>query len=175
MKSFLFLLSVLIMNSCCTVKKNKITQEAKEADKDKIHLNFKAGPQTIIYKTKQDYKLFVPVMLSEDKSTIVSYPHPKDVFLNGEIAYPNELINGYLLDNKGINENVAFLNINYEDYSKLEKIPQLDELFTMILDKDPLTEIYNCGNKYTFKNGVSDLNKLIENNGLKECKCLTEK
>ena len=28
--------------------------EAKEADKDKVILNFKAGPQTIIYKTKKD-------------------------------------------------------------------------------------------------------------------------
>jgi len=175
MKSLLFILSVVIISSCSSIKKNKITMEAKEADKDKVIMNFKAGPQTIVYKTKRDYNKFVPVTLSEDKSKIVSYPHPKDVFYKGEFAYPTELINGYLLDNKGINNNVAFLNITYEDYSKLEKVPLLDDLFSMIIDKDPLLEIYNCGNRYTFKNELSDLNKLLENNGLKDCKCLTEK
>ena len=162
------------MNSCSTVNRNKITMEAKKTDKDKVILNFKAGPQTIIYKTKKDYSKFVPVILSEDKSKIVSYPHPKDVFYKGELAYPTELKNGYLLDNRGININVAFLNITYEDYSKLEKIPLLLELFSMILDKDPLIEIYNCGNRDTFKNEISDLNKLVENNGLKDCKSLTK-
>jgi hypothetical protein len=146
--------------------------EAKETDKDKVILNFKDGPQTVIYKTKKDYKKFVPITLSDDKSKITSYPHPKDIFYKGELAYPTELKNGYLLDNRGINNNVAFLNITYEDYSKLEKVPLLEELYKMILDKDPLSEIYNCGNRYTFKNEISDLNKLIENNGLKECKCL---
>ena len=129
---------------------------------------------TIIYKTKKDYRSFVPVTLSEDKTKIVSYPNPKDVFYEGVLAYPTELNKGYLLDNRGINNNVAFLNINYENYSKLEEVPLLDELFSMILDKDPLIEMYNCGNRYTFKNGISDLNKFIDNIGLKDCKCLTK-
>jgi len=175
MKSILFIVSVLITISCSTAKKNTITMKGIEADKDKVILNFKAGPQAIIYKSKNNYNKFVPVSLSDDKSKIVSYPHPKDVFYRGELAYPTELNNGYLLDNRGIDKNVAFLNITYEDYSKLEKVPLLNELFSMILDKDPLIEIYNCGNRYTFKNGISDLNKLIENNGLKNCKCLTKK
>ncbi len=172
MKKFLFILSVLIINSCTTVNKNTITMEAKETDKNEVILNFKDGPQTVIYKTKKDYKKFVPVILSDDKSKIVSYPHPKDIFYKGVLAYPTELKDEYLLDNRGINIYVAFLNITYEEYSKLEKVPLLDELFKMILDKDPLTEIYNCGNRYSFKNEISDLNRLIENNGLKECKCL---
>ena len=174
MKSLLFILSILILNACFTVKKSNTTMKETETDKDKIVLDFKAGPPTIIYKTKKDYNQFVPVILSEDKSKIVSYPHPKDVFYKGELAYPTELKNGYLLDNRGINSNVAFLNITYEDYSKLEKVPLLNELFSMILDKNPLIEIYNCGNRYTFKNEIFDLNKLIENNGLKNCKCLTK-
>jgi hypothetical protein len=156
------------------VNKNQIAIGAKEIEKDKIILNFKDGPQTIIYKTNNDLKNFVPVTLSYDKSKIVSYPHPKDIYYKGELSYPIELKDGYLLDNRGININVAFLNVTYEEYCKLEKIPFLDELYNMILDKDPLTEIYNCGNRYTFKNEISNLNRLIENNGLKECKCLTK-
>ena len=80
--------------------------------------------------------------------------------------------NGYFLDNRGINNNVAFLNITYKEYYKLQDAPSIDKLFSMILDKAPLIEIYNCGNRNTFKNEISDLNKLIENNGLKNCKCL---
>ncbi len=174
MKSLLFILSVLILNACFTLKKSNTAVKETETDKDKVVLDFKAGPPTIIYKTKKDYNQFVPVILSEDKSKIVSYPHPKDVFYKGELAYPTELKSGYLLDNRGINSNVAFLNITYEDYSKLEKALIPDELFLMISDKDPLIEIYNCGNRYSFKNEISDLNKLIENNGLKSCKCLTK-
>lgn len=161
------------MNSCSSVKNNKITMEAKETDKDKVILNFKAGPPTIIYKTKEDYSKFVPVILSEDKSKIISYPHPSDIIVNDVFSYPTELEKGYLLDNRGININVAFLNLTYEEYSKLETAPLLEKLFSMILDKNPLVEIYNCGNRYTFKNEISDLNKLINNNELMRCKCLT--
>jgi len=132
-------------------------------------LNFHEGPQTIIYKTRKDYAQFIPVTLSEDKSEIVSYPHPKDVFRNGELAYPTELKNGYLLDNRGIDVNVAFLNVTYEDYSKMEKAPLLEELFSMILDNDPLLDFYYYGNRYTFKNEIADLNKLIVDDGLKAC------
>jgi hypothetical protein len=174
MKALFFILSVLLINSCSTAKKNQITAEAKEIDKNKVMLNFKDGPQTFIYKTKQDYNKYVPVTLSDDKSEIVSYPHPKDVFYNGELAYPTELKDGYLLDNRGINGNVAFLDITYEDYSKLEKTPSSEELLSMILDKSPLAEMYNCGNRFTFKNGIADLNKLIKNNGLIDCKCLVK-
>jgi hypothetical protein len=168
------MLLILILASCSTVKKNQITMEAKETDKNKVILNFKDGHQTVIYKTKKNYNNLVPVILSDDKSQIVSYPHPKDVFYMGELSYPIELKDGYLLDNRGINSNVAFLSITYEEYSKLETVPLLDELYKMILEIDPLTEIYNCGNRYTFKNEISDLNRVIVNNGLKECKCLTK-
>jgi len=95
--------------------------------------------------------------------------------VNGKYSYPTQLEKGYLLDNRGINNNVAFLNMTYEEYSKLETVSSLDKLFSIIIDKDPLVEIYNCGNKYTFKNVISDLNKLISNNELKRCKCLTDR
>ena len=171
---FIIILSMLLMSSCSSSNNNnKIIMEAKETDKDKVMLNFKAGPPTIIYKTKKDYYKLVPVILSEDKSIIVSYPHPTDILVNGELAYPTQLEKGYLLDNRGINNNVAFLNMTYEEYSKLEKVPLLEGLYSMIVDKDPLVEIYNCGNRYTFKNEISrELNKLINNNELTRCECI---
>ena len=171
MKFYILIISAFFFASCSSTKES-INVEQKKADNDEVIINFKTGPPTIIYKTKKDYSSFVPVILSEDKSEIVSYPGIKDVYYKGEFAYPTKLHNGYLLDNRGIGANVAFLNITYEDYSKLEKTPSRDKLFQMIQDNNPLTEIYNCGNRAAFKNEIADLNKLIDNNGLEKCKCL---
>ena len=177
MKSnLIMLLTLLLITSCSSVKKNnKINAEAMKMGQDTVNLSFEEGPQTIIYKTKEDYKTFVPVILSKDKSEIISYPHPGDVYYEEKLAYPTELKKGYLLDNRGINENVAFLKITYEDYSNLKAAPPKDLMYSMILDKDPLVKIFNCGNRNRFKNGTSDINKFIKNNGLKNCKCLSEK
>lgn len=172
MRPVVIILFIFLMTSCASVKSNKITMQAKQTDKDRVILNFKAGPRTVIYKTKENYSRLIPVTLSEDKSKIVSYPHPSDISVNGVFSYPTELANGFLLDNTGVTKNVAFLNMTYEEYSILETAPPLEALFLMIIDNDPLVEIYNCGNRHTFKNEISDLNKLINNSELSRCDCL---
>ncbi len=133
-----------------------------------------SSPPTIIYKTKNDYSKFVPVTLSEDKSKIVSYPSPKDIYYNGKLAYPTKLKNGYYLDNRGLNKNSVFLNITYEEYSKYKEAPSLNELYLKVADKNPFIEFYDCGNRYRFKNEIKEINKIIISGKLKECKCLTE-
>jgi hypothetical protein len=130
------------------------------------------GPVAIIYKTKADYSKYVPVTLSDDKSRIVSYPAPQDVYRNGSLAYPIQLAKGFLLDNRGVNANTAFLKITYEDYSKLSALPSLDDLYKQIVDKDPVTEIYNLGYRGRFKDEVAEINELINHHDLKEFKKL---
>lgn len=125
-----------------------------------------AGPQAIVYKTKEDYYNNVPVILSAEKSEIVSYPGIKDIYFKGELAYPTKLNDGYLLDNRGIDINVGFLKYTYEQYSTLEKTPTSEELLSNILDTDPITEMYNCGSKFDFKDILSELNDAIDNNKL---------
>ena len=127
----------------------------------------KTSPPTLVYKTKADYNNLVPVLLSDDKTEIISYPHPSDIKLGNALALPNLLKNGYLLDNRGIGLNVAFLKITYEEYAKLENAPTLKELYDLIIDKDPLTELCNCGNRKAFKDKISDLNKIIKAKKLK--------
>ena len=126
----------------------------------------KAGPRVIVYKTRADYYYNVPVILSDDKSEIVSYPGIKDLYYKGKLAYPTRLNEGYLLDNRGINSNVAFLNYTYEQFSTLEKTPSAEELLNNILDKDPVTEMYSCGSKFDFRDVVNELNEVIDNNKL---------
>ncbi len=121
-----------------------------------------AGPPVIIYKTKKNYDKNVAIVLSEDKSTIVSYPDPKDVIKDDSYCYPTRLTKKYLLDNRGINENVAFLSITYEEYAKLKKVPSTQELEAMIINKNPLKKMYRCGTHFEYNNLIEELNHKIK-------------
>ena len=129
-----------------------------------------ALPHIVIYKTSKDYRHNVPVLLSDDKMQIVSYPHPSDLFFNENLALPSPLNNGYFLDNRGINQNVAFLKYTYEEYTSLANAPSLTELYESIIDKNPLLELWYCGEKTDDNDLQKTLNELIENNKLAE-KC----
>ncbi|MCB9015368.1 MAG: hypothetical protein H6541_06185 [Lentimicrobiaceae bacterium] len=141
---------------------SKVTESAK--------MNQVAAPQVFIYKTKADYQQQVPVILSSDKSTLVSYPAPGDVFYNGDLAYPVQLENGYLLDRRGINKDCAFLKWTYYEYSRLDHTPSQPEIMEMILDKDPLTELYNCGKKSNYTHLEAELNEIIKKGELSKFK-----
>jgi hypothetical protein len=162
--TFLIIFLSFIIISCSNSKVNKTVQ--KETKNNEVTIKAKTGPKAIIYKTKADYYYNVPVTLTEDKSAITSYPGIKDIYYKGELAYPTKLNGGYLLDNRGIDENVAFMKYTYEQYSKLDKTPISVELFTNILDKDPLAEMYYCGSKFDFKDLINELNETIDNDNL---------
>jgi len=130
------------------------------------------GPPCIVYKTRADFNVSVPVILTDDKSQISSYPDVKDVFYNGHLACPTPLAGGYLLDNRGIGPNVAFLNLSYDEYSRLPGTPALGELLRRIVDTDPLLEMYQCGNRSQYTDPVNAMNDIIKSGKLKECKRL---
>ena len=117
-----------------------------------------ALPPTIIYKTVKDYNKNVAIYLSEDKKTITGYPDPSDV---SSASYPTLLKKGYLLDNRGIGKNIAFISLTYEEYAALRKVPAIADLEKMIIDKNPIKEMYYCGNRGTYSD-VSELNALID-------------
>ena len=125
------------------------------------------GPQAFVYRTKKNYDQLVPILLSDDKKIIVSYPDPSDLLVENKLILPIHLHNGYLLDEKGINQNVAFLQMKYEEYAKLKSPPSIEELKSMIIDDDPLEEICNCGYKNAISNPVKQLNLLIDSGKLR--------
>lgn len=138
-----------------------------QANKHKAPMpQFTTGPATLVYKTKRDYGSFVPVLLSDDKRKIISYPDPKD--FKDPYPMPTKLKDGYLLDNRGIGLNTAYLNLTYVQYAALPKAPTQEEMMKMIMDKDPFTELYNCGNRNAYKNLVDDLNTLIRSGQFKK-------
>jgi hypothetical protein len=159
MKKFLLLfmaVSLTVFISCTHSLKN--TQETAPAVSQSIAVT---GPDALIYKTKADYSQLVPVIMNEEKTEIVSFPAPQDLRYKGKPAIPGMLAENYLLDNRGINENVAFLNITYEEYMNLAKTPSVEELKKQIIDTDPLIVMYNCGKRQLYKNEIEELNKLI--------------
>jgi hypothetical protein len=80
---------------------------------------------------------------------------------------------GYLLDKKGIGKNVAFLKTTYEEFAKLSEPPSMDQLEKLILDKDPLIELCDCGTITKFTDPVNQLNEYINRDSLAEhCKTI---
>ncbi len=88
---------------------------------------------------------------------------------------PVQLKKGYLLDKKGIGKNVAFLNITYEEYAKLAEPPSMEQLEKLILDKDPLVELCDCGTITRFTDPVNQLNDYIRHHSLSDrCKTIVK-
>lgn len=175
-RTFLLLLSMMLLAACHTEKKvaDSTTTQSQEdgaaaitVSEDQPQVSV-ASPKVIVYKMKKDYSRNVPVTLSADKKTIVSYPHPRDVFTNGKLAVPTQLNEGYWLDNRGINENVAFLSYTYEEYSQLTNVPDLNTLYKNIIDKNPITEMWDCGRRYYYHDIVTELNDAITNKDLEK-------
>lgn len=130
-----------------------------------------AGPHVLIYKTKKDYSRYVPILLSDDKKDIVSYPDPADLVAID--MQPVKLRGNYWLDKKGIGTGVAFLKLTYKEYAALERVPSPEELKGMILDDNPLKELCDCGSRYSYKNVKQELNALIAAKKIrKRCKVI---
>lgn len=120
----------------------------------------------LVYRTRTNLNDHVPVQLSEDRSSILAYPDPKDVRTDAGFPLPSELGGGYLLDNRGIGPNVAFLRMTYAEYAALDKAPPIAELEAAILDRDPLIELCDCGSRAGYADPVAQLGELVKNNTL---------
>ncbi len=177
MKLSLLFIGALLFG-CCNSNKQVVTtvtspdnytkQESKTSGSNPI--DFSASPFVFIYKTKRDYSDKVPVILNDDKTKIVSYPGPKDIYFNDKLSLPDKLNDGFLLDNRGINKNVAFLKITYQEYSRQAASPLVSEMMEMLVDTAPLIEMYNCGSRYQYNDIVKDLNKIIAEKQLSKFK-----
>ena len=130
-----------------------------------------AGPPAVVYKTKADFYDKLPLDLADQtRDSVVSYPDIHDINPN---SYPTKLNSGYLLDNRGLSKNSAFLKTTYAEFGALEKTPTPDGLYKQVLEKEPFTEMYDCGNRQQYKDLTQELNKIIDDGKLSEkCKKL---
>lgn len=159
---------------CCALvackSSYKLVGENNRKPAENLDPQSAAGAPVLVYKTRADYRNLVPVVLSEDRKSIVSYPHPADVKTANGYQTPTSLHNGYLLDNRGVSKSVAFLKYSYEEYAALSSPPTLPELYAAIKDKTPLTELCDCGSRTAYKNRETEINDLIDK-GLLRTKC----
>lgn len=160
-KRYLLILPITFLLTTCQTTKNRVLMQEVTVQK--------AVNKAIIYKTIHNYNLLVPVIMNEDRTKIISYPDPSDIYYQGKLSVPAQLANGYLLDNRGINENVAFLSFTYQEYSKLKEAPPMSILLSRIVDKYPLKALVYCGERAQYQQDVKELNKLIKS-GLIGCK-----
>lgn len=128
---------------------------------NRVVINKQSAP-VIVYKTIADFNDYVPVIMNESRTEIVSYPAPSDLYYGAQPSKPLSLKDGYLLDNRGINENVVFLTYTYEEYSKMKEAPSLLEMKKNIKEKYPLKELIKCGNRQQWNPGSKELDKLID-------------
>ncbi len=162
------MLLCLLLSSCSTSSKGDASSNDLEQSTKKAPGLLIEREPTTIYKADESYYDKVSILLSDDKSRIVSYPHPTDVFYKGKLALPTKLKKGYYLDNRGVNGNTAFLNISFAKYAQLKSVPSLAKFNEMIIDKDPIIELYRCGDRTLLKNEVEELNHMIEKNLLED-------
>ena len=161
----LFIVCAILFIISCNCTKNNIA-EFKPIENRMLQ-------QVVVYKTTKDYSDFIPVQLNDEGTKIISYPAPEDVFTDGKLAKPIALKKGYWLDKRGITKNTVFVNFTYEAYSKLTEAPSTTILFSKILDKNSIVELYNCGAKITTDEAlIATLNNAIKTNQLKNCTCL---
>lgn len=164
------LLTLAVLAGCTSIKKSEKSDITSVPDVVPV---FEPGPHAMVYKTKSDFKANVPITLTADGRDIVSYPHPTDLTVDGKLMTPTPLKNGYLLDNRGINEYVAFLKLTYSEYAQLESAPSLAEMNKQIIEREPLVEICDCGLRSAFTDIEAQLNQLIEKDKLRTtCKVI---
>jgi hypothetical protein len=125
-----------------------------------------SSPSCIVYRTRSDCSKNIPVILSDDRKRIESYPDIKDICFEGKLSYPTVLAEGYLLDNRGIGPRVAFLSYTYEEYSQLVSTPPARVLMLHIIDDNPVEVMYNCGRRSNFDSLEMELNAIIKSGKL---------
>ena len=151
-----------MLSTMISCKTSKTKVEEKQQD-----IPVAVVKKATIYKTYKDFNQYVPVIMNEARTRIVSYPHPSDVMCEGKLALPTILSDGFLLDNRGIQPNVAFTGYTYEEYATLSEPPTMTELMASIIEKRPLVSLYICGDRSQY-NSLDELNQLIEN-GFEGC------
>lgn len=132
--------------------------------------NVKALPLAVIYRTRTDYRNLVPVTLSADGKTIVSYPAPTDV--SSTTSTPLALHDGYLLDRRGISLHTAFLDYTYDEYAALPAVPPVDTLLAHVIDRQPLTSLVRLPlHVHEASENLDAVNALIDS-GFEGCEVL---
>lgn len=94
-------------------------------------------PHAVAYRTDGDYADCVPVNLAPDGS-LASYPAPSDISAASE---PLPLVDGFLLDRRGIGPNTVFTRYTYRQYAALPQAPSQQQLLDSVIPGSRVNEM----------------------------------
>lgn len=98
-----------------------------------------AMPKAIVYQVSGDNCMdLVPITLSADGKTVVSYPAPTDL---NEGQTPIDLGDGWWLDRRGIGPTSVFTTYTYEEYAAMKTPPSIEQLMKHIDRKAHITRM----------------------------------
>lgn len=87
-------------------------------------------PKGLLYKTSGDYNNNVPVQLSADGKTLISFPAPGDI---PDDPLPVVLADGWLLSRIGVTDNTRFTRWTYAEYHELPQVPTPKEIIDGVI------------------------------------------
>lgn len=177
-KILLTLMAIIAISGCKTNKSQAESSQADAAAAEQITSiapqqmvggATKALPKAVVYKTTKDYFYNVPVSLNDNGTGFNYYPDPSDIT---ESQLPVRLVDGYLLDRRGLGKNPAFTSYTYEEYSALSRVPSKEQLLKSIINKSPILEMYRL--PMTANEAAADTAKVnaIIRGGFKDCTVL---
>ncbi len=175
MKKILIILIVLVLLATGVVwfAKNKSTNSyivdnttmQNQNTNSNVSGDVSALSHLLVFKTKHDYGDLVWVGLSVDKTEVIAYPSPQDMMSKLPIKLHNDYYTG------PIGTNVAFINLHAESYAKGNRMFSAEQLYSLIINKDPFSEMYDCGAKTNSSADIDSVNNLIDTKTLvSECK-----
>lgn len=147
-------LILITVFSCGSSKLNQVEEMHKKPDCGLPLVNESSiEPQKeirkiIVYKSKKDFSIFVPIHLTKDKKNIIGYPAKEDL---KSLGHTNALAveNGYYIDLVGVNSNSVFTSFTLESYQKISTTPSLEEFKNHIIELNPFEEMYICDCRYS--------------------------
>lgn len=129
-----------VMASCHSQKKatENVISETPRMTQQMIGGESNYLPKLHIYRTNGDYINNVPIMLSADGKSVVSFPAPSDISMQ---SLPLELSDGWLIDRRGVGGNSVFTRYTYEEYMNLSQTPSVAQLIEAVIPGSGVTEI----------------------------------
>lgn len=96
-------------------------------------------PRAQVYRTNGDYAHNVPIQISANGKSVISFPDPSDISAS---SMPYPLADGWFLDRRGVSDNTRFTRYTYAQYMTFKEPPSISELLSSVIPESRITEMY---------------------------------